>query len=520
MLPDKWLQTSLVSKSTDELLDIWIKNDRRIWSAAAFESMKEILVERGIDVPQQKILDSDKKTNLNVGDELTEPLEEVLEARTELPKETVPEEKDLAELLEETPEAQTESSKETTPKQEDLSEPLEETSEARTEPLKEMAPEQKDLSEPLEETPEARTELPKETAPEQGNISRTPEESSVESRSQITGEVILAVVWAEGKRLVITTQGFIVARYTGVERVQGIFTLVSKTLGRIPVVGILLDMSITAIAYYLIRIRTVKKRLDTIASGFTPAEILSANKRTYFIPWCEVTQAKVKKRKSSIDLRIITVKKRRGKFFKVRKHVFKRIEGKIVGKCLSVINKVIRERISYPRNRKKFNQMVSKLKFIAPDYISSYLRCNGFNCKMLSSNYSEIPEIATVLSCYSEDAVFEISNRNLARIEFYDRRMVCFLHGVKAHQRKIRVKRKRHTLKWVGDKKISKALTEDVLVADLLFNEMRSKRVKNLYIPRQKNKPVQIIVKIECLPTKSLMEVLDKIAGYLHGSTR
>lgn len=40
--------------TTDELLDIWITNDRAEWSEAAFEVIPGILTERGVDLPEQR----------------------------------------------------------------------------------------------------------------------------------------------------------------------------------------------------------------------------------------------------------------------------------------------------------------------------------------------------------------------------------------------------------------------------------------------------------------------------------
>src|SRR5688572_18652885 len=44
---------SLILKETDELLEIWEKNDRTDWSEFAFESIREILLERLGEVPPQ-----------------------------------------------------------------------------------------------------------------------------------------------------------------------------------------------------------------------------------------------------------------------------------------------------------------------------------------------------------------------------------------------------------------------------------------------------------------------------------
>jgi hypothetical protein len=40
-------------KRTDQLLGIWVQNDRDIWSAEAFEAVKMVLVERNVSLPPQ-----------------------------------------------------------------------------------------------------------------------------------------------------------------------------------------------------------------------------------------------------------------------------------------------------------------------------------------------------------------------------------------------------------------------------------------------------------------------------------
>jgi hypothetical protein len=44
---------SLNLKNTDELLDIWQTNDREEWSDTAFDLIREILSERGVEIPVQ-----------------------------------------------------------------------------------------------------------------------------------------------------------------------------------------------------------------------------------------------------------------------------------------------------------------------------------------------------------------------------------------------------------------------------------------------------------------------------------
>jgi hypothetical protein len=47
------IYNSLMLKGTDELLEIWQKNDRAEWSDTAFEVIEEILKERDIAIPLQ-----------------------------------------------------------------------------------------------------------------------------------------------------------------------------------------------------------------------------------------------------------------------------------------------------------------------------------------------------------------------------------------------------------------------------------------------------------------------------------
>ena len=49
----KQIHGNLNSKGTDELLEIWKANDRADWSDIAFDVIREILQERGVEIPQQ-----------------------------------------------------------------------------------------------------------------------------------------------------------------------------------------------------------------------------------------------------------------------------------------------------------------------------------------------------------------------------------------------------------------------------------------------------------------------------------
>ena len=59
-----------ISKSTDELLQIWKENNHEAWSNSVFEAARQILIERGVEIPPQnpaKVVESDKK-NYNILD--------------------------------------------------------------------------------------------------------------------------------------------------------------------------------------------------------------------------------------------------------------------------------------------------------------------------------------------------------------------------------------------------------------------------------------------------------------------
>lgn len=46
-------KSELNKKETKDLLQIWVKNDRSQWRSDAFDAIKEILIERGVEVPIQ-----------------------------------------------------------------------------------------------------------------------------------------------------------------------------------------------------------------------------------------------------------------------------------------------------------------------------------------------------------------------------------------------------------------------------------------------------------------------------------
>ena len=47
------IRQNLANKTSDELLNIWKENDRQRWSESAFEAVKQILTEQGIELPPQ-----------------------------------------------------------------------------------------------------------------------------------------------------------------------------------------------------------------------------------------------------------------------------------------------------------------------------------------------------------------------------------------------------------------------------------------------------------------------------------
>jgi len=59
----KDIYSSMDEKPTDELINIWIDNNRNKWSNDAFESIKEILLKREIEIPKQYKLTNLRKHN-------------------------------------------------------------------------------------------------------------------------------------------------------------------------------------------------------------------------------------------------------------------------------------------------------------------------------------------------------------------------------------------------------------------------------------------------------------------------
>ena len=49
------IKESLREKTSDELLDIWIKNDRSEWTDEAFIAVRDLLSSRNVPVPKQKV---------------------------------------------------------------------------------------------------------------------------------------------------------------------------------------------------------------------------------------------------------------------------------------------------------------------------------------------------------------------------------------------------------------------------------------------------------------------------------
>ena len=47
------IRQNWANKTSDELLQIWKENDRERWSESAFEAARQILIDRGVELPQQ-----------------------------------------------------------------------------------------------------------------------------------------------------------------------------------------------------------------------------------------------------------------------------------------------------------------------------------------------------------------------------------------------------------------------------------------------------------------------------------
>ena len=62
------LKKNLRVKTSDELLDIWNKNDRNSWVEEAFIAIKEILEERKLNIPEQYVSANSERNKTETSD--------------------------------------------------------------------------------------------------------------------------------------------------------------------------------------------------------------------------------------------------------------------------------------------------------------------------------------------------------------------------------------------------------------------------------------------------------------------
>lgn len=67
------IDRSLQEKETEELLDIWRENDHDQWTAEAFDAVRAILIQRGVELPSQETPHEEEEM---VSEEIEEETEE------------------------------------------------------------------------------------------------------------------------------------------------------------------------------------------------------------------------------------------------------------------------------------------------------------------------------------------------------------------------------------------------------------------------------------------------------------
>ena len=287
----------------------------------------------------------------------------------------------------------------------------------------------------------------------------------------------------KGSRLALTTDRLIVARGSAVE----LFNLA------------------------VIAGRKRKKEREKVFAELTPEGILSAGKENLAVPWSEVTKVEVSKESWGVE----------GKRFKVfttdKKYQFGQVKGRMLGEFWHILNLTIPDKVTVPKDREKFEREVSKLENTPVDVLCTHLCSLGFEAEIWG-----LEEEDKKLLAYFDKAVAEIKGRNIASIIYQRVRLNwgiwCVLENVVGKWQYTQTKeRGKQDFEWVGDKRISDALNQDFSIKSALLEEMQAKEIKRVEIIESKDNSAQIGVwPKEYLPTKRLLEAIDRIAGYLH----
>ncbi len=290
----------------------------------------------------------------------------------------------------------------------------------------------------------------------------------------------------KGSHLALTTDRLIVARGSAVE---------------------LFDLPVIAG-------RKRKKEREKVFAELTPDGILSVDKKNLAIPWSEVTKVEVVKIGADpvggIDVGFTV-------FTADKKYQFGQVKGRMIGKFWHILNLTIPDKVTVLKDREKFEREVSKLENTPVDVLCTHLRSLGFEAEIWGLEEEDKKFLA-----YLDKAVVEIKGRNIASIIYQRMRLNwgiwCVLKNVAGKWEYTQTKeRGKQDFEWVGDRRISDALNQDVSIKNALLEEMRAKEIKRVEIIEPKDNSAQIAVwPKEYLPTKRLLEAVDRIAGHLH----
>ncbi len=298
----------------------------------------------------------------------------------------------------------------------------------------------------------------------------------------------------KGSHLALTTDRLIVARGSAVELFD---------LG---------DMGFIAAG---ISGRKRKKEREKVFAELTPEGILSGGKKNLAIPWSKVTKVEVSKESWA------GVGGIEGKRFKVftadKKYQFGQVKGRMLGEFWHILNLTIPEKVTVPKDRGKFEREILKLENTPVDALCTHLCSLGFEAEIWG-----LEEEDKKLLAYLDKAVAEIKGRNIASIIYQRVRLNwgiwCVLKNVVGKWQNTQTKKGgKQDFEWVGDKRISDALNQDFSIKSALLEEMQAKEIKRVEIIEPKDNSAQIVIwPKEYLPTKRLLEAVDRIAGHLH----
>lgn len=323
-------------------------------------------------------------------------------------------------------------------------------------------------------------------------------------------EEILGIIDAKGVRLAPTTDRLIVARGSVLERID----LSSVAAGVTAGAGLIIGGAIAAIGA-AVRGRKEKKEKEKALADFTPESILSMDKKNFAIPWSEVTRVEVSKESWGTE-------GMRFKFFTAgKKHEFAEIKGRMLGKCWRILTMTIPDKVTVPKDREKFDKDISKLENTPVDVLCDHLCSLGFEAEVAGLKEEEEPAKLMALTGYIDEGVAAIKGRNIDYIlnkrEMLNWGVTCILENVTGTWKFTETKKRgKEDFEWAGDSRICSVLNDDVSVKSALLEEMQAKEIDDVGIlePDENVAGIRVWPK-ERLPSKRLLEAIDRVAGYL-----